>query len=129
MKPWVKKESRKRELEKTDAQLNRAMNNLSESIALQKKSAPKQKKMDEDELYVLSLANRLRSLDRRQKAVVRSAVEIVFLDIELGFYNALQQAQPGSYIQMGPQNTDNQNMYWPNQSLSSSNSPFNTQIH
>ena len=98
MKPWVKKESRKRELEKTDAQLNRAMNNLSESIALHKKSAPKEKKMDEDELYVLSLANRLRS------PVVRSAVEIVFLDIELGFYNALQQAQPGSYIQMGPQN-------------------------
>ena len=64
MKPWVKKESRKRELEKTDAQLNRAMNNLSESIALHKKSAPKEKKMDEVELYVLSLANRLKSLDR-----------------------------------------------------------------
>ena len=56
------------ELEKTDAQLNRAMNNLSESIVLHKKSAQKEKKMDEDELYVLSLANRLRSLDRRQKA-------------------------------------------------------------
>ena len=39
--------------------------------------------MDEDELYVLSLANLLRSLDRWQKAVVRSAVEKVFLDIEL----------------------------------------------
>ena len=130
MKPWVKKESRKRELEKTDAQLNRAMNNLSESIALHKKSAPKEKKMDEDELYVLGLANRLRSLDGRQKAIVRSAVEKVFLDIELIFYNAPQQAQPGSYIQMSPpQNTDNQNIYWPNQSLSSSNSPFNTQIH
>ena len=130
MKPWVKKESRKRELEKTDAQLNRAMNNLSESIALHKKSAPKEKKMDEDELYVLSLANRLRSLDRRQKAIVRSAVEKIFFDIELGFYNAPQQAQPGSYVQMSPpQNTGNQNIYWPNQSLSSSNSPFNTQIH
>lgn len=129
IKPWVKKESRKRELEKTDAQLNRAMNNLSESIALHKKSAPKEKKMDEDELYVLSLANRLRSLDRRQKAIVRSAVEKVFLDIELGFYNAPQQAQLGSY-QMSPlPSTDNQNMYWSNQSLSSSNSPFNTQTH
>lgn len=129
IKPWVKKESRKRELEKTDAQLNRAMNNLSESIALHKKSAPKEKKMDEDELYVLSLANRLRSLDRRQKAIVRSAVEKVFLDIELGFYNAPQQAQLGSY-QMSPlPSTDNQNMYWSNQSLNSSNSPFNTQTH
>lgn len=127
IKPWVKKESRKRELEKTDAQLNRAMNNLSESIALHKKSAPKEKKMDEDELYVLNLANRLRSLDRRQKAIVRSAVEKVFLDIELGFYNAPQQAQLGSY-QMSPlPSTDNQNMYWSNQSLNSSNSPFNTQ--
>ena len=60
----------------------------------------KEKKMGEDELYVLSLANRLRSLDRRQKAIVRSAVQKVFLDIEIGFYNASQQAQPGSYIQM-----------------------------
>ena len=94
IKPWVIKESRKRELEKTDAQLNRAMNNLSESIALHKKSAPKEKKMDEHEWYVLSL-------DRRQKAIVRSALEKVFLDIELGFYNAPQQAQLGNY-QMGP---------------------------
>ena len=129
VRPWMRKESRKRQLEKTDAQLNKAMNNLSESIALHKKSAPKEKKMDEDELYVLSLDNRLRNLDRRQKAIVRSAVEKVFLDIELGCYNAPQQAQLGSYIQMGPpQSTDNQNMYWPNQSLSnqslgSSNSP------
>ena len=129
VRPWMRKESRKRQLEKTDAQLNKAMNNLSESIALHKKSAPKEKKMDEDELYVSSLDNRLRNLDRRQKAIVRSAVEKVFLDIELGCYNAPQQAQLGSYIQMGPpQSTDNQNMYWPNQSLSnqslgSSNSP------
>ena len=81
-------------------------------------------------MYVLSLANRLlRTLDRRQKATVRSAVQIFFY-IEMGFYNASQQAQLGSYIQMGPsQNSDNQNMYWSNQSLSSSNSPFNTQIH
>ena len=129
IKPWVKKESSKRELEKTDAQLNRAMNNLSESITLHKKSAPKEKKMDEDELHVLSLANRLRSLDRRQKAIARNTVEKVFLDIELGFYNAPQQAQLGNY-QMGPlPNTDNQNMYWSNQSLNSSNTPFNTQTH
>ena len=76
------------------------MNNLSESIALHKKSAPKEKKMDEDELYVLSLANHLRSLDRRQKAIVRSEVKKVFL--------APQQAKLGNY-QMGPlPNTDNQ---------------------
>ena len=90
------------------------------------KNQHQKKKMDEDELYVLSLANRLRNLDRRQKAIVRSAVEKVFLDIELGCYNKPQQAQLGSYIQMGPpQSTDNQNMYWPNQSLGSSNSPIN----
>ena len=70
IKSWMKKESRKRQLEKTDAQLNKAMSNLNESIALHKKSATEEKKMDEDELYVLSLANRLRNLDRRQKAIV-----------------------------------------------------------
>lgn len=102
IKSWVKKESRKRQLEKTDAQLNKAMNNLNESIALHKKSATEEKKMDEDELYVLSLANRLRNLDRRQKAIVRSAVEKVFLDVELGYYNVPQQPQLGSFIPMSP---------------------------
>ena len=68
VKPWMKKESRKRQLEETDAQLNKAMTNLNESIALHKKAAKEENKIDEDEYYVLSLANRLRNLDRRQKA-------------------------------------------------------------
>lgn len=62
VKQWMKKESRKRQIEKTDADLNKAMTNLNESIALQQKSA-KEKKMDEDGYYVLSLDNRLRNLD------------------------------------------------------------------
>jgi hypothetical protein len=119
-KPWAKKESRKRQLEKTDAQLSEAMTNLNQSIAVHNKSATKEKpKMDENKLYALSLANRLRSLDRRQKAIVRSSVEKVFLDIELGYYNAPQQVQLGNYMQVAPQQgtqgTDNQNMYWANQ--------------
>ncbi len=75
--------------------------------------------MDEYELYALSLANRLRNLDRMEKAIVRSSVEKVFLDIELGYYNAPQQVQLGNYMQVAPQQgtqgTDNQNMYWANQ--------------
>ncbi len=85
-KPWAKKESRKRQHEKTDVQLSEAMTNLNQSIAVHNKSATKEKpKMNEYELYTLSLANRLRNLDRMQKAIVRSSVEKVFLDIELGY--------------------------------------------
>lgn len=121
VKPWMKKESRKRELEKTDAELNKAMTNLNESIALHKKSA-KEKKMDEDECYVMSLANRLRNLDRMQKAIVRSAIEKAFLDVELGRYNTPQQPQMGNYMQFPPQGIDSQSMYWSSTNLNASSS-------
>ena len=87
------------------------MKSLNESIA--KTDDPK--RMDENELYAMSLANRLRQLDRRQKAIVRNSIEKIFLDIELGYYNMPQQ---GSFMQVTmPQGSENSNMFWPSQNL------------
>ena len=98
-------------LEKADVQLTKVMKSLNESIA--KTDDPK--RMDENELYAMSLANRLRQLDRRQKAIVRNSIEKIFLDIELGYYNMPQQ---GSFMQVTmPQGSENSNMFWPSQNL------------
>ena len=43
--------------------------------------------LDEDHYYGMSIASRLRSLDGMKKAMVRNAIEKVFLDIAFGFYN------------------------------------------
>ena len=87
------------------------MKSLNESIA--KTDDPK--RMDENELYAMSLANRLRQLDRRQKAIVRNSIEKIFLDIELGYYNMPQQ---GSFMLVTmPQGSKNSNMFWPSQNL------------
>ena len=104
-KTWRETKSRKRKLEETDVQLDRSIASLIESIKEQdnfRKSGEKQQ-MDEDSLYCMSLANRLRKLDDRSKAVVRNSVEKVFLDIQFGMQNTMQftQQQP---MQLGSQN-------------------------
>ena len=110
-KQWVKKDSKKRQLEKTDVQLTKVMKSLNESIA--KTDDPK--RMDENELYAMSLANRIRQLDRRQKSIVRNSIEKIFLDIELGCYNMPQQ---GSFMHVTMhQGSENSNMFWPSQNL------------
>ena len=92
-------------MEETDIQLDKSIASLDESIKEQEnflKSEEKQQ-MDEDSLYCMSLANRLRKLDDRSKAVVRNSIEKVFLDIQFGMQNTMQftQQQP---MQLGSQN-------------------------
>ena len=89
-KAWVKTESRKRQLERTNEELSNAMQNLTNSLmrsAQQRSNKLEATELDEDHYYGMSIASRLRRLDRMKKAMVRNAIEKVFLDIELGFYN------------------------------------------
>lgn len=88
-KNWTKTDSRKRKLEKADRQLENTISSLSASIKQQQgSSTPVDKEeMNEDSLYCMSLASRLRKLDGRNKAVVRNATEKMFLDIEFGYCN------------------------------------------
>ena len=86
-KPGSKKESRQRQLEKTDLQLNQAVASLNSAL-----SKPQQEKdktsdvhqLDEDELYALSVGKRFQKLDNKQKALMRSGIERLFLEIEFG---------------------------------------------
>ena len=89
-KAWVKTESRKRQLERTKEELSNAMQNLNNSFmrSTEKRSHKLEAtELDEDHYYGMSIASRLRSLDRMKKAMVRNTIEKVFLDIEFGFYN------------------------------------------
>ena len=63
---WTKKESRKRKMEKTDQQLEFTMTDLAKSI--REKENPALDFSDEDTLYCLSLATRLRKLDNSVSA-------------------------------------------------------------
>ena len=90
-KVWAKKESRKRQLEGTNEELSHAMQNVNKSLmrSTQQQSNKLGTELDEDHYYGMSIASRLRSLDRMKKAVLRNAIEKLFLDIEYGFYNSI----------------------------------------
>ena len=119
-KKHAKKESRKRELEKTDIQLNQALACLNSSITKpeEKGHLSDLRQMDEDHLYALSLANRLQKLDNRNKALVRNGIEKIFLEIELGHYNFNAQQQTGFH------QLQNTNLHmWQSHMLNSQNTP------
>eukprot|EP00794_Sanderia_malayensis_P014937 gene14937-16477_t len=101
---WTKKESRKRKLEHIDCELGMAMTNLADSIRVQESAQTTKQPMidptDDDYLYSMSLANRLKMLDNRKKAIVRSSIEKIFLDIELG-----QHMYQTNYQSIFPANT------------------------
>ena len=80
-----KKESRKREIERTEVQLNHALSCLNSSLKKTDKQDPSGlERMDKYDLYALRLAKRLRKLDSRQKPLMRNGIEKLFLDIEFG---------------------------------------------
>jgi len=67
---WVKTESRRKQLERTNEEVSYAMQNLNNSLM---RSAEKRShkfeatELDEDHYYRMSIASRLRSLDRMKK--------------------------------------------------------------
>jgi hypothetical protein len=63
------------------------------------KHADKQE-MDEDYMYCTSLGNRMRKLDEKSKAVARSAIEKIFLDIQFHNYNNLTMQNPMQFTTM-----------------------------
>eukprot|EP00111_Clytia_hemisphaerica_P009846 TCONS_00028867-protein len=60
----------------------------------------KQQSLDEDEHYCLSLVGRMKKLDSKKKAYLRSTVEKLFLDFELGY---VQFPKQSSYPPPPPQ--------------------------
>jgi len=48
-------------------------------------SFEKKHELDEDEHYCMSLVGRMKKLDSKKKAYLRSTVEKLFLDFELGY--------------------------------------------
>ena len=86
-KPGSKKESRKKQLEKTDLQLNQALASLDSALSKPQQEKDKTsdvRQLDEDELYALSLGKRFQKLDNKQKALMRNVIERLFLEIEFG---------------------------------------------
>ena len=45
------------------------------------------KEMDEESLYCLSLASRMRRLDARKKALIRNSIEKAFMEVEFGSFS------------------------------------------
>ena len=89
-KDWVKTESRKRRLGNIIKEVGNAMQSLNKSLmrsAQQRSTKLEATELDKDHCYGMIIASHLRSLDKMKKAMVRNAIEKVFLDIELVFYN------------------------------------------
>ena len=80
------KKSQKLQLKETDDQINQAMQRFDRSIELlqQQSKQPDVHGMDEESLFCLSLAPRLRRLDPQKKAIARNSIEILFFNIEYG---------------------------------------------
>ena len=90
-----KKESRKREIERTDVQLNHALSCLNSSLKKTDKQDPSGlETMDKDDFYALSLAKQLRKLESRHKALMRNGIEKLFLDIVFGGKYSFNTPQP-----------------------------------
>ena len=104
------------------------MESLSKTLRIsQQKQALNQEtaNFDEDHYYAMSIASRLRSLERMQKALARNAIEKLFLDIELGYYsNPLMQQNFPSHTPKTPANH-----YWQNQVLRFNNTPTSPMNH
>ncbi|CAB4038117.1 PREDICTED: uncharacterized protein LOC107358483 [Paramuricea clavata] len=86
---WVgAKISNKVQLKQTDEQIKQTMAKLDKSLTYlensQKENSIPTKKMDEESLYCLSLAPRMRRLDARKKALIRSSIEKAFFEVEYG---------------------------------------------
>ena len=120
VKMTSKKESRKREIERTDVQLNHALSCLNSSLKKTDKQDPSGlERMDEDDLYALSLAKRLHKLDSRHKALMRNGIEKLFLDIEFGGSYGFNTPQPTTFP---PFQNGNVQM-WQNHMQNSQSSP------
>ncbi|CAB4010234.1 uncharacterized protein LOC110244672 [Paramuricea clavata] len=80
---WVgAKISNKVQLKQTDEQIKQTMAKLDKSLTYlensRKENSIPTKEMDEESLYCLSLAPRMRRLDARKKALIRSSIEKAF---------------------------------------------------
>ena len=89
---WVgAKVSNKAQLKKTDEQIQQAMAKLDKSLNYLEKSQNEEptstKEMDEESLYCLSLASRMRRLDARKKALIRNSIEKAFMEVEFGSFS------------------------------------------
>ncbi|CAB4033282.1 Hypothetical predicted protein, partial [Paramuricea clavata] len=128
-KQWKKTTSRKRKIEETDGQLDKSTASLNESIKLQESSMKRADKqeMDEDYMYCMSLGNRMRKLDEKNKAVVRSATEKIFLDIQFGNYNNLTMQNPMQFTTQQPLIQSSSQNLLGNYLWTASNNPFPAQ--
>lgn len=121
-----KTDSRKRKLEKTDEQLEKSISSLNESIRQQERSSKRhENEMDEDAMYCMSLASRMRKLDDMNKAVVRNSIEKIFLDLQFSNRSSpMQNAMhliPQQPVQLP--NMQSNGMFWPQ-----SSTPFTTSM-
>jgi hypothetical protein len=80
------KEISKNTIKDTDDQIKEAMKRFDKSLELlgQQNKQPAAHEMDEESLFCLSLAPRLRRLIPQKKAMVRNSIENIFFQIEYG---------------------------------------------
>ena len=74
------------QLKETYDPINQAVQRFDRSIELlqQQSKQPDVHEMDEESLFCLSLAPRLRRLDPQKKAIARNSIENLFFSIEYG---------------------------------------------
>ena len=89
-KHWSgRKTSRKRQIEETDMQLKQTIAGLHVAMKRQAQAEAVRSQQeinmgDQDYHYCMSLVPRMKSLDPRQKAILRSQIEKAFMEVEFG---------------------------------------------